>query len=267
MNSKFYSKKIVWITGASSGIGRALAQQISPHGAYLILSARSVEELQATQRSLADPENSEILILDMSDTAMIEKASKEMLDKHGQIDILINNAGISQRSLTLDSEMKVYEKLMEVNYFGVIRHTKALLPSMVYRGKGHIITVTSVNGKLGSYMKSGYAASKHALHGFMDSMRAELSDQGIKVTLITPGYVTTNISRSALTKDGSKLNEMSKNTGKGMDVNLFAQRAVKQIAAGKDEIAITGNIERLALFLQRYWPALLRKMAAKRKEA
>lgn len=267
MTTNFYKNKTIWITGASSGIGRALAQQMSRHGAYLILSARSREELELTKQSLDDPESAEIVLLDMAQEEMIESVTHKMLEKHGYIDILINNAGISQRSLTLDSDMTVYHKLMEINYFGVIRHTKALLPSMVKRGGGHIITVTSVNGKLGSYMKSGYAASKHALHGFMDSMRAELSDQGIKVTLITPGYVTTNISKSALTADGSALNKMSKNTGSGMDVNIFAQRAVKLIAAGKDEIAITGNIERLALILKRYWPAQLRRMAAKRKEA
>lgn len=267
MKIPYFKNKKIWITGASSGIGRALAIELSKHNAYLILSARSKDKLKETQSLLSDSEKSEIVILDMSNSTDIDKATNALLDNHGHIDILINNAGISQRSLTLDTEMEVYHRLMNINYFGVIQMSKILLPTMIAKGSGQIVTITSVNGKLGSYMKSGYAGSKHALHGFFDSLRAEIDGSGVDITLITPGYVQSNISVNALTKDGTPQKTMDPNTAKGIPAAIFAKRAVKQIAKGKAEIIIAGGIETLGLYMKRFWPGMLRKLTAGRKEA
>ena len=267
MKIPYYKDKKIWITGASSGIGRAMAIELSKHGAYLILSARSMDKLQQTKSSLAYPDQAEFVALDMSSADQINNITKQILKQQGHIDILINNAGISQRSLVLDTDMEVYRQLMNINYFGVIQMSKLLLPSMIAMKSGHIITITSVNGKLGSYMKSGYAGSKHALHGFFDSLRAEIDGSGVDITLIAPGYVQTDISMNALTKDGTPLNSMDDNTAKGIPVKRFAKKAIKQIAKGKAEIAIAGGIESLGLYMKRFWPSLLRKLTAGRKEA
>lgn len=267
MKIPYYKDKKIWITGASSGIGKALAIELSKHDAYLILSARSMDKLQQTKSSLAYPDQAEIVVLDMSSADQIDSSTIKILKQHGHIDILINNAGISQRSLTLETDMDVYRKLMNINYFGVVQMSKLLLPSMIALKSGHIITITSVNGKLGSYMKSGYAGSKHALHGFFDSLRAEIDGSGVDITLITPGYVQTDISMNALTKDGTPQKSMDSNTAKGIPTNVFAKSAVKQIAKGKAEIIIAGGIETLGLYMKRLWPSLLRKITANRREA
>lgn len=264
---KYYKDKKIWITGASSGIGKALAIELSKHGAYVILTARSMDKLQETKSALQDPKKGEIVLLDMANSNQIDTVTTDLLSKHGHIDMLINNAGISQRSLTLDTDMDVYHRLMNINFFGVIQLSKLLLPSMIAKGKGHIVTITSVNGKLGSYMKSGYAGSKHALHGFFDSLRAEIDGSGVDITLITPGYVQTDISMNALTKDGTPQKSMDSNTAKGIPANVFAQRAAKQIAKDKAEIIIAGGLESLALYMKRFWPGMLRKLTAGRKEA
>jgi len=257
----------VEVSGDSSGIGRALAIELSRHGAFILLSARSIDKLKETQSQLADPQQSGIVALDMSLPEQIAEVTEQVKHQHKQIDILINNAGISQRSLTVDTEMDVYHRLMNINYFGVIQMSKILLPDMIKRGSGQIVTITSVNGKLGSYMKSGYAGSKHALHGFFDSLRAEIDGSGVDITLITPGYVQSNISMNALTKDGTPQQSMDSNTAKGIPAEVFAKRAVKQIAKSKAEIIIAGGIETLGLYMKRFWPGMLRKLTAGRKEA
>ena len=266
MKTAYYKNKKIWITGASSGIGRAMAIELSRLGAYLILSSRSKEKLEETQSLLQYPDHSEIISLDIADNQAIDQITDHVLASH-QIDMLINNAGISQRSLTMDTDMKVYQQLMKVNFFGVIHMSKIVLRQMIDRKSGHVVTITSVNGKLGSYMKSGYAASKHALHGFFDSLRAEIDGSGVDITLVTPGYVRTPISVNALTKDGSPQGTMDENTNKGIPVDRFAKKLLKQIAKRKAEIAITGKIEALGLLLKRIWPSMLRKLTAGRKEA
>lgn len=243
-----------------------MAIEFSRLGAYIILSSRSKDKLKETQSLLANPSQAEIVILDVSDPQAIDEMTNQVLASH-EIDILVNNAGVSQRSLTMDTEMIVYEKLMNINFFGVIRMSKLVLPSMIKRGSGHVVTISSVNGKLGSYMKSGYAASKHALHGFFDSLRAEIDGSGVDVTLVTPGYIRTPISISALTNDGSPQGMMDQNNDKGIPVDKFAKKVIRKIAKRKPEIAIAGNIESLGLLLKRFWPGILRKLTARRREA
>lgn len=243
-----------------------MAIEFSRHGAYIILSSRSKENLEETQSLLHNPLHSEIVLLDISDPKAIEECTKQVLASH-EIDILVNNAGISQRSLTMETEMIVYHKLMNINFFGVIHMSKLVLPSMIKRGSGQVVTITSVNGKLGSFMKSGYAASKHALHGFFDSLRAEIDGSGVDITLVTPGYVKTPISMNALTNDGSPQGKLDQNNEKGIAVDQFAKKVVQRIAKRLPEIAIAGNIESLGLFMKRFWPNMLHKLAARRREA
>jgi len=185
--SKYFNNKIVWITGASSGIGQALAIELSKKDAFLILTGRDQERLESTQKQLKDPNKSKIIILDLVNTWQLEICTQSILKEFGHIDILINNAGVSQRSKIVDTSMNVYRELMEVNYFGLINLTKLLLPNMLTKGSGQIVVISSVAGKIGAPLRSGYSAAKHALHGFFDCLRAENYKDNIKVNLICPG--------------------------------------------------------------------------------
>src|SRR5258708_1449948 len=184
-----FTGKTVWITGASSGIGEALARELSARGARLILSARRADELERVASACAD---AEVLPLDMGDREDVRAKTARVANR---VDIAVLAAGISQRSLARETSSDVDRRLMEVNYLGVIELTKAILPSMLARRHGHLVAISSVAGKLGTPLRSGYSASKHALHGFFESLRAELraDAQGkrIDVTLLCPGFIRT----------------------------------------------------------------------------
>jgi dehydrogenase/reductase SDR family protein 7B len=196
--------KVIWLTGASSGIGEALAYALAKENVKLILSARREDELQhvadKTQLPTADYL---ILPLDLSAPETFESKKSEALKKFGHIDILINNGGVSQRSLAKDTLVEVDRKIMEVNYFGTIALTKVLLPDFIKQKSGLLVVVSSAVGKFGSPWRSGYSASKHALHGFFDSLRAEIYNDGIKVLLVCPGFIQTNVSVNALIGTGA----------------------------------------------------------------
>ena len=255
--------KTIWITGASSGIGKALALAFSEIGSNVIISSRNEEELKKVKAESKDPEKLKILPLDLVDFDSFEKKTKTALSLFNGLDILINNGGISQRSLAADTALEVDKKLFDVNYFGTIGLTKAVLPYFIKNEKGQIVVISSIMGKLGTPLRSAYAGSKHALHGFFDSLRAELYNKNIAVTLICPGYVNTNVSKNALTGDGSKFNKMDEATSKGLDPNDFAQKAIQAIAAKKHEVVISGPRERAAVYLKRFYPKFLAKMIRK----
>jgi short-subunit dehydrogenase len=177
--------------------------------------------------------------------------------KVGRIDMLINNAGISQRSLARDTLLAIDRHLMEVDYFGAVALTKAVLPAMLRRRSGHIVTVTSVAGKLGTPLRSGYCAAKHALHGFFDSLRAELWRERIRVSLVCPGFVRTGLPMVALTGDGRPQGRMDAAAARGIAPEQVARRMLDRLAAGQDEIVIAGGKERLALWLKRLAPTIL----------
>ena len=260
--------KVIWVTGASSGIGEALALALAKEGAKLILSARMADELQrvADGTKLA-VENYLILPLDLNapDTFGAKKA--EALKKFGRIDILINNGGVSQRSLAKDTSIEVDRKIMEVNYFGTVALTKALIPDFARQKSGLFVVVTSAVGKFGSPWRSGYSASKHALHGFFDSLRAELYDDGIRVLLVCPGFIQTNVSVNALTGTGSKLGSMDAATANGLTAEVCAAQIVSAIQSGKEEIVVAKFKERFAVFAKRFFPGLfsmmIRRMAVR----
>ncbi len=256
----YYKNKVVWITGASSGIGESLAYSLNKKGARLILSARRTEELQRVKDNCqGNPDKIFILSLDLANEHTIPGKAKEAASAFGQIDILINNGGISQRALALDATMESVRHLMEINFFGTIALTKAVVPGMIDQGHGHVIVISSVMGKIGTRYRSSYAASKHALHGWFDCLRQEVQQKGIDVTLVCPGYVKTNVTKNALTADGSRLDEMGDAHKKAMSSDQFAEKLLPKISAGKQEIYIGGR-EISTIYLKRFFPKLLNKI-------
>jgi short-subunit dehydrogenase len=253
-----FQNKIVWVTGASSGIGEAVSKAFNAEGATVIISSRRREELERVKVSCAFPENVHIFTLDLTQSSSIQEVAKEVLSKY-EIDILFNNGGISQRSLTAETSIDNDRKIFEVNYFGHVQITKAVLPQMLARKSGHIVTISSLTGKWGFYLRSAYAASKHALHGFFDSLRMEVEDLGLQITLITPGFIATEISKHAIDKSGNPSGEMDNNQAQGILPEECANQILAGIAAGKDEFGVGGK-ELRALFLHRYFPKLFKKI-------
>ena len=217
-----FENKVVWITGASSGIGEALAKEFSAKGARMVLSARNQTELERVRdECIANGSEADcilVLPLDVGKFHSMPTAKDQVLETFGRIDLLINNAGISQRSACLETDLSVYETMMHVNVLGQIALTKQVLPVMVEQGEGHVAVTSSVAGKVGAPIRTGYCAAKHAVMGFFDSLRTEVAHLGIKVTTITPGFIRTNVSINALQGDGSATGVTDENIAGGMDV-------------------------------------------------
>jgi dehydrogenase/reductase SDR family protein 7B len=258
-----FTNKVVWLTGASSGIGKATALALSNSDAKLIISSRNVAKLEEVRMLCKTPKNVKVLQVDLEDYHNLEKLVQQAISLFGNIDILINNGGISQRSLVIDTSMTVDTQLFKTNYFGTVGLSKALLPYFVAKKSGHIVVVTSVVGKIGTPLRSSYAASKHALHGFFDSLRAETHKDNIAVTLICPGYVNTNVSMNALTGDGTPQNSMDKKTAAGLAPSYFAKKMLKAIKNKKQEVVIGGALEKLSVYVKRFFPRILAKMVRK----
>ena len=217
MNTTFnFKNKNIFITGASSGIGEGLARSLAYQGANLILSARSENRLKEVAIDCRKQGvQVKVLPLDLTKLDFNDGIAKETLSLFEQTDILINSAGIGQRSLVKDTITEVDQAIMKLNYFGTVELTRAILPFMLARQSGHIVIISSVVGKFGTPMRSSYAASKHALHGYFDSLRAEVSKDGIYVTLVCPGHIRTEISRNSLTGNGSKYSKCRQRSQEG----------------------------------------------------
>ncbi len=197
-----FENKTVWITGASSGIGEALAHAFSDEGARIILSGRRMEALQAVRDQLRT--DALILPFDTTDYAVLPERVEAAWAWMGRVDILVNNAGVSQRSLAVDTAPEVYQDLIDIDLIAPIWLTQLQLPRMVAAGGAHIVAICSVAGRIGAPLRTAYCAAKHGLIGYMDALRAEVEQlHGIKVTNVLPGSVATNVSRNALTADGS----------------------------------------------------------------
>lgn len=259
----FFQNKTVWITGASSGIGEALAVRLSKTGCHLVLSARRTDELERVKSRCVNPQQVHILPLDVTDFDRSADTAKKAIAFTGKVDMLINNAGVSQRSLVKDTLFEVDKRIMEINFFGTVAITKAILPHFLESGKGHYVTVSSVTGKYGTPFRSAYAASKHALHGFFDSLRAELEPAGIKVTIICPGFIKTPITFAALTGDGSPLNMADVGNANGLDPDYFAEKMLKAVAREKREKAIGGPKEMFGIYMKRFFPGFFANMIKK----
>lgn len=253
------SDKIIWITGASSGIGRSLALLMERRGARVILSARNLTRLREVQNEMSRPERAAILPLDLEDLKSLPGVAQKALELFGSVDVLVNNAGISQRSRIADTGMEVYEKLIQVDYLGTVALSKALLPYFVQRQRGHFVVVTSLMGKFGSPLRSGYCGAKHALHGFFDVLRMEHEKDGVDVSIICPGFVRTNVARNALVGDGSAQGYQDQATREGMDPDRFARKMLGAIEKRSWESYIGGR-EVSGVYLKRFFPKWLHRV-------
>lgn len=257
-----FEGKVVWITGSSSGIGEALAYALSKRKAKLILSARRKEELERVRNNCMFPEDVRILPFDVTNFNELPSETEKAIQLFGHVDVIINNSGISQRSFAKDTLFKVDKQIMDVNYFGAVALTKCLLPHFLILRTGHIAVVTSVTGKFGTPYRSGYAASKHALHGFFDSLRAELwydVKDAIKVSIICPGFIHTPITLSAVTGDGSPLNKMDEGQYKGKPAEWCAEKIIHALEKEKEEVYIGGR-EVLGVYIKRFFPRLFSRI-------
>jgi dehydrogenase/reductase SDR family protein 7B len=246
--------RVAWVTGASSGIGEELAVVLAAAGASVVLSARREDQLQRVARRCGE---AMVLPFDLTDPQQIDHAADRVLAEKGRVDVLVLCAGVSQRSLALDTRPSVYRRLMEIDFFGPVTLTQRVLPSMVQQGKGSIVVVSSVAGKLGTPMRTGYAAAKHALHGYFDSLRAELHDRGLRVTIACPGYVQTEITMHSLTGDGTPYGRVDASLREGVPVPECAARILDAMARERSEVVVSGLRERVAVLLKRAWPSLL----------
>ena len=258
-----FSNKVIWITGASSGIGKALAIELSKQNAKLILSSRKKETLELVKNECKNPDNIKIITLDLEDYTNLTPKVTAAISFFGNIAILVNNGGISQRSLVKDTQISVDKRIMDINYLGTVALTKAILPHFISNKNGQFVVTTSIVGKIGTPLRSSYAASKHALHGFFDSLRAENHKNNITVTLVCPGFVNTNVSKNALTGNGSPQEKMDVATANGIEPAHFAKIMAKAIKQKKEEVYIAGKKEKLAIYVKRFFPKLLSIMIRK----
>ncbi len=253
----------MWITGASSGIGRAVAQACHQRGDRLILSARRTAVLDGLRTEMG-ASDALLAPFDLASPEGVEALVASLWEQAGRIDVVVHCGGISQRSRLIDTDPSVDRTMMEVNYFGTLAFTRALLPYMVQAGGGHFAVVTSLMGLFSAPLRSGYAGAKHALHGWFEALRAEHHDDGIRVTMVAPGFVQTDISRNALTADGSAQGTMDDATENG----ISAERCAALLLRGIDRnraLVTPGKKEVLGYWLSRFAPGILRRVARRAK--
>lgn len=256
-----FQGKVVWITGASSGIGEALTYQFVAEGATVIASARREAELLrvkaacgvAAERVIVQP-------LDLTEIDTFPAVTARLIDQLGHIDVLVNNAGFSQRALTRETDFLVDRKVMEVNFFGQVALTKAVLPYMLQQSGGHFVVMSSLTGKFGYPMRSAYAASKHALQGFFETLYLEEYAHGIRVTIANPGGIQTNISVNAITGDGGKHGKMDELQSDGLPAEVCARQIVGAVKAERFELVIGNFREKMSVRLKRLLPKLLHRI-------
>jgi dehydrogenase/reductase SDR family member 7B len=233
--------KTAWITGASSGIGEALAKAYLADGGSCILSGRNVAALEAVAAHA--PDRCFVLPFDTTDYDSLPALVETAIGFRGGIDVLVNNAGISQRSLAIDTDLSVYQQIIGVDLIAPIALTQALLPHLLSRGSGQLVMISSVAGKAGVPMRTAYCAAKHGLIGYADALRAEVAGQGVRVLTVAPGSVRTNVSRNALSGDGSARGVSDKAIDNGIDPDFVARTIWAAVADGKREIVIAEGVE------------------------
>ena len=257
------SRRVAWVTGASSGIGKALARALSDDGWRVIVSGRREDALRAVAEAL--PGEAFVLPFEATDFEVLPAVVDRAMGRLGSIDLLVNNAGVSQRSLALDTDFAVYRELMEVDFFAPLRLTQLVLPAMVERGSGGIIAISSLAGRIGSPLRTGYCAAKHALLGYFEALRAEVEGvYGVKVLTVLPGSVRTAVATNALLGGGEKRGVSDVNIDNGMDPNVVAGLILGALADGRREIVIAEGAELGAATLrvndpERLWAGLSRE--------
>ena len=257
-----FQDKIIWITGASSGIGEAAACRFAQEGATLILTALEPDLLSRVVLRCKElgAQDAKALPFDLSLTDQLDELADKAWSLFGRIDILYNNAGISQRGTTIDTEMKVIRKVMDIDFFAPVILTKRILPRMVAQGGGQLVVTTSIAGRFGFPMRCAYSSAKHALYGFFETVQAEYFKENIRVTIVCPGRVQTNISLYALEKDGKQHGKMDAGQAGGVTPQKAADQIVKAVYRKKREVRI-GSKELLMAQIKRFLPGLCARLA------
>ncbi len=252
----YFQGKIAWVTGASSGIGKATCEALAKKGAIVVLSARNEKMLHEVCNHLENPSRHFVLPLDLEQMETFALKVEQIIEKFGEIDFLFNNGGLSQRSTVAETPIEVDRRIMEINYFGNIALAKAVLPYFIKQQSGHFVITSSIAGKFGFYLRSAYSASKHALQGFYESLALEEAQNNIFVTISCPGKINTPISTNALTASGEKHGLMDHNQVTGMSAEECVSILLNAVSKKKREILI-GNKETLAVVLRRFLPQKL----------
>jgi len=255
--------KTILITGASGGLGAALARAFAAQGCTLLLAARRMEELEEVAKSckLLGAGSVFCFLLDLGAPESIAHMGMQILDSYGAPDVLVHNAGISQRGLATETTMDVDRRIMEVNYMGMVALTKLLLPGMVARGSGTVVGISSLAGLFGFHQRSAYAASKHAMVGYIDSLGLENMRFGLSTLLVFPASVRTDMSVNALRADGSPNGHMDESHAKGLNADWCAGKIVRAIEKGKRNLVLARK-ERILLWLKKFLPSLFYKVAS-----
>lgn len=254
--NRYFDNKVVWITGASSGIGEAIAKYLIQNTqAKIVLSARNEKKLNDIASYCSNKDRVFVLSFDLSKNFDANLLTEKVIQKFNRIDILINNGGVSQRLKALDTSEEIERELFEINYFSYIKLSKTVLPHMIQQKYGHIVVMSSIAGKFGFYLRSTYSAAKHALHGYFESLRLEYEKEGIFVTIICPGKVKTNVSLNAISSGGQKHNQMDESHLHAISAEVAAQKILKSIASKKKEVYVGGK-ELLMVYLKRFCPIL-----------
>ena len=253
----YFKGKTVIITGASSGIGEATAKEFLSQGAKVILISRSESKMQDSFKDF-NRDSYSIYPFDLTNLNDIDSFVKILIEKEGPIDILFNNAGVSQFGYFDESDLSVLDKIMELDFFSVVQFTKSILPHMVNKKSGQIVTNTSVAGLVGSRNRSFYSSAKFALHGFFDSIRSEIIHHNVHVTLIAPGRVATDVGKNALTASGEPYGRDDRGHRKGLTSLEAAKRILNAIKSKKREAVIAkwNDIAWLAVYIRKFSPSL-----------
>ncbi|KAL0842081.1 hypothetical protein ABMA28_014274 [Loxostege sticticalis] len=262
--------KVVVITGASSGIGEALAHAFYDEGSKVVLAARRKTELERVKKDLQSkklsiPAQEPVCIeLDLADLDHLEDFTQKVYSACGCIDILINNGGISHRGNILHSKMEVFKQIMTINYFGSVALTKAILPKMVEKKSGHIVFISSVQGLIAIPDRAAYAASKHAIQAFGDSLRAEMHQHNVNVTMVSPGYIVTAISLNALSPSGEKHGVMDTSTASGFTPEYTAEKILNSVVRKENDLIVSQFVPKLAIFIRHFAPSIYHYIMKKR---
>jgi len=258
-----FNNKITWIIGASSGIGKALAIDMAKQKSILILSSRNTDELKKVHElCLQHTDQCTVMPLDLENNNDYSSQVQEILSQYQRLDYLFLVGGVSQRSYVSETPESIDRKLMEIVYFGNVSLTKAVLPTMITQQSGHIVVVSSIAGKFGWPQRSAYSASKHALHGFFETLRAEQKVNNIMITIAIPGRVRTNISQNALLKDGSNYGKLDEGQENGISAESCSRQIISAIKKNKKEILIGGK-EIYMVWIRRFLPFMYYRLAAK----
>lgn len=255
MSNSVFNGKVVWITGASSGIGEAMARDFVKRGARVILTARRVDRLNALADSLGT--SAKVLPADLGDLSALPALAAKALNLFGQVDVLFNNAGFSQRSLAMDTSFELEKKVVDVDLLSPIALTKAILPHMKARGSGRVLVTSSLMGYLEIPGNATYACVKHGLNGYFYSLAYEVRPLGIEVQILEPGFVKTEVTLNAVTASGAQYGKMDSTHANAMSAEEFSRRAFKQLEKGKAEIIVAGW-EHAALYVRWWFPCLYR---------